>query len=259
MTEVLRSAKPYKNGRRGGLPCVKTDRSRRRSAGSTLTDRTEGGPAPEESGLDAAGYRNGRRGGLPYAKTDRSRRRSAGSTLTDRTEVGPAPNESGLDAAGYRNGRRGGLPYAKTDRSRRRSAGSTLTDRTEVGPAPNDSGLDAASYRNDRRGGLTAKTDRSRRRSAGSTLTDRTEGGPAPIRTLGPVVEAAVYSVSMRISLQLAPLARSAPGLAIDFYVSPSGSDGNPGTLAAPFATLTGARDKIRLLKKARKAGPRAE
>ena len=34
-------------------------------------------------------------------------------------------------------------------------------------------------------------------------------------------------------------------------YVAPDGSDGNPGTRAKPFATLEGARDAIRALKKA--------
>ncbi|MFW5872832.1 MAG: hypothetical protein ACOCVN_02485, partial [bacterium] len=35
-----------------------------------------------------------------------------------------------------------------------------------------------------------------------------------------------------------------------DLYVSPSGDDGNPGTLEAPLASFEGARDKIREMKK---------
>jgi len=38
-----------------------------------------------------------------------------------------------------------------------------------------------------------------------------------------------------------------------DFYVSPSGKDGNPGTLAKPFATLNKARLAVRTLKKTKK------
>ena len=34
---------------------------------------------------------------------------------------------------------------------------------------------------------------------------------------------------------------------AADYYVSPAGDDGNPGTRAAPLATLAKARDTIRL------------
>ena len=33
-----------------------------------------------------------------------------------------------------------------------------------------------------------------------------------------------------------------------DFYVAPNGSDGNPGTLAAPFATIDHARAAVRVL-----------
>ena len=33
---------------------------------------------------------------------------------------------------------------------------------------------------------------------------------------------------------------------AVSFYVSPTGSDDNPGTLAAPFKTITKARDAVR-------------
>ncbi len=36
---------------------------------------------------------------------------------------------------------------------------------------------------------------------------------------------------------------------ALSYYVSPIGDDGNPGTISAPFATITGARDAIRALK----------
>lgn len=38
--------------------------------------------------------------------------------------------------------------------------------------------------------------------------------------------------------------------LAADLHVSPAGSDANPGTQAAPLATLTGARDAIRAIRK---------
>ncbi len=44
--------------------------------------------------------------------------------------------------------------------------------------------------------------------------------------------------------------------LAADFYVTPNGSDANPGTQTQPFATLERARDAIRALKK---AGPLKE
>lgn len=45
------------------------------------------------------------------------------------------------------------------------------------------------------------------------------------------------------------PAALPAPGLTI--FVAPDGADANPGTRERPFATLTGARDAIRALKKA--------
>ncbi len=38
----------------------------------------------------------------------------------------------------------------------------------------------------------------------------------------------------------------SMPALAVEFHVSPTGDDSNAGTQAAPFATLTRARDAIR-------------
>jgi hypothetical protein len=41
----------------------------------------------------------------------------------------------------------------------------------------------------------------------------------------------------------------------VSYYVSPTGSDTNPGSLAAPFATLEKARDTIRLLSTGAKAG----
>src|SRR5262245_40416098 len=37
-------------------------------------------------------------------------------------------------------------------------------------------------------------------------------------------------------------------GVQATFYVSPSGSDGNPGTFAAPFATVAKARDVVRTI-----------
>ena len=42
----------------------------------------------------------------------------------------------------------------------------------------------------------------------------------------------------------------SAPARGADFYVSPSGKDSNPGTQAAPFATLEKARDAVRKVPK---------
>ncbi|MBK9575590.1 MAG: right-handed parallel beta-helix repeat-containing protein [Fibrobacteres bacterium] len=50
-----------------------------------------------------------------------------------------------------------------------------------------------------------------------------------------------------RLTLLLSgALLSSALATAADFYVSPSGDDTNPGTLAAPFKTLTKARDAVR-------------
>jgi len=34
--------------------------------------------------------------------------------------------------------------------------------------------------------------------------------------------------------------------MAVEFYVSPTGNDANPGTLASPFATLTKAQTAVR-------------
>jgi hypothetical protein len=50
----------------------------------------------------------------------------------------------------------------------------------------------------------------------------------------------------------LAPgIVRGEAAASVAYYVSPDGDDGNPGTLAAPFATVAGARDAIRSLKAA--------
>ena len=37
--------------------------------------------------------------------------------------------------------------------------------------------------------------------------------------------------------------------VALDLYVSPSGNDSNSGNISAPFATIPGAQNAIRLLK----------
>jgi hypothetical protein len=54
--------------------------------------------------------------------------------------------------------------------------------------------------------------------------------------------------------LVLAPLVAAEPPGKADFYVATNGSDGNPGTLEKPFATLARARDAVRQLKA---GGPR--
>ncbi len=43
------------------------------------------------------------------------------------------------------------------------------------------------------------------------------------------------------------PIAASA-GTQATYYVSPTGSDSNPGTLSAPFQTITKARDVVRMI-----------
>ena len=64
-------------------------------------------------------------------------------------------------------------------------------------------------------------------------------------------------SVTVPMLLLVAALFPLCPGRAqggevsaIAVYVSPTGDDGGPGTLAAPFRTLTRARDAVRQAKK---------
>ncbi len=47
-------------------------------------------------------------------------------------------------------------------------------------------------------------------------------------------------------------LLKATGALAIDIYISPAGNDNNPGTIARPLASLKGARDRIRSLRKAK-------
>lgn len=59
-----------------------------------------------------------------------------------------------------------------------------------------------------------------------------------------------------RLALALLPLVLGAgpalSGAGVDFYISPQGSDANPGTRPKPFATLEAARDAVRALKRDR-------
>ncbi len=72
--------------------------------------------------------------------------------------------------------------------------------------------------------------------------------GAAPMRT---------RATSINLLRLLAALAVTAPMLqAAELFVAPEGNDTNPGTAAQPLASLTGARDAIRALKK---SGPLAE
>ena len=57
--------------------------------------------------------------------------------------------------------------------------------------------------------------------------------------------------LSIRIICVL--LALEADGLSKDFYISPSGSDLDPGTTDKPFKTLRAARDAVRKIKKQKK------
>ena len=56
-------------------------------------------------------------------------------------------------------------------------------------------------------------------------------------------------AIMLRSTLALLVLLTAATAHAAEFHVAPSGSDDNPGTQAAPFATLERARDAVRTLK----------